>query len=117
MIFADQDFYDECLKDFDPTALAMAYGQRPKFVKAKHSATAEGENCAYGPTMVALQRPGQVQCLGGLTLLKKWRLLVDSEFLWIFFSKFITIKKVFSKIHQKCSLEFTHNMSTEMHPK
>ena len=36
---------------FDPTASATAYGQRPKFVRAKHSATAEGENCTYGPTL------------------------------------------------------------------
>ena len=36
---------------FDPTASATAYGQRPEFVRAKHSATAEGENCAYGPTL------------------------------------------------------------------
>ena len=37
---------------FDPTASATAYGQRPKFVRAEHSATAEGESCAYGPTLV-----------------------------------------------------------------
>ena len=36
---------------FDPTASAMAYGQRPKFFRAGHSATAEGENYAYGPTL------------------------------------------------------------------
>ena len=36
---------------FYPTALATAYGQRPKFVRAEHSATAEGENFAYGPTL------------------------------------------------------------------
>ena len=36
---------------FDPTASATAYGQRPKFVRAEHSATAKGENCAYGPTL------------------------------------------------------------------
>ena len=36
---------------FDPTASATAYGQRPKFVRAEHSATAEGKNCAYGPTL------------------------------------------------------------------
>ena len=36
---------------FYPKALAMAYGRRPKFVKAKHSATAESENCTYGPTL------------------------------------------------------------------
>ena len=37
---------------FYPTASATAYGQMPKFVRAEHSATAEGENCAYGPTLV-----------------------------------------------------------------
>ena len=36
---------------FYPTASATAYGQRPNFVRAEHSATAEGENCAYGPTL------------------------------------------------------------------
>ena len=36
---------------FYPTALAMAYSQRPKFVRAKYLATAEGENCAYSPTL------------------------------------------------------------------
>ena len=29
----------------------MAYGQRPRFFRAEHSAMTEGENCAYGPTM------------------------------------------------------------------
>ena len=48
----DQNFYDICFIFFDPTASAMAYGQRPKFVRAKHSATAEGTNCAYGPTLL-----------------------------------------------------------------
>ena len=41
---------------FYPTASATAYGQRPKFVRAKHSATAEGENCAYGPTLQFFDR-------------------------------------------------------------
>jgi hypothetical protein len=36
---------------FYHTASAMAYGRRPKFVRAKHLATAEGENCTYGPTL------------------------------------------------------------------
>ena len=36
---------------FYPTASATAYGQRPKFFRAEHSATAEGENCAYSPTL------------------------------------------------------------------
>ena len=39
---------------FYPTASATAYGQRPKFVRAKHPATAESENCAYGPTLTLL---------------------------------------------------------------
>ena len=36
---------------FYPTASATAYGQRPKFFRAEHSATAEGENCSYGPIL------------------------------------------------------------------
>ena len=44
-MIADQNFYDICFKFFYPTASAT------KFVRAEHSATAEGENCAYGPTM------------------------------------------------------------------
>ena len=39
------------LSFFDPTASATAYGQRPKFSMAELLATAEGENCAYGPTL------------------------------------------------------------------
>jgi hypothetical protein len=50
-MIADQNFYDIFFAFFYPTASATAYGQRPKFVKAKHSATAEGENSAYGPTL------------------------------------------------------------------
>ena len=37
---------------FYPTALAPAYGRRLKFVMAEHLATAKGENCAYGPTLI-----------------------------------------------------------------
>jgi len=48
---ADQNFYDTCFTIFYPTASATAYGWRPKFFRAEHSATAEGENCAYGPTL------------------------------------------------------------------
>ena len=40
------------LNFFDPTASATAYGRRPKFAMAEQSATAEGENCAYGPTLI-----------------------------------------------------------------
>ncbi len=36
---------------FYPIALAMAYSRRPKLVMAEHSATAKGENFAYGPTL------------------------------------------------------------------
>ena len=39
------------LQFFNPTASATVYGQRPKFFMAEHSATAEGENRAYGPTL------------------------------------------------------------------
>jgi hypothetical protein len=40
-----------CFTFFYPTASATAYGQRPKFVRAEHSATAEGEIWAYGLTL------------------------------------------------------------------
>ena len=50
-MIADQNFYDTCFTIFYPTASATAYGRRPKFVRAKHLATAEGEYCAYGPTL------------------------------------------------------------------
>ena len=53
-MIADQNFYDTYFTIFYPTASATAYGQRPKFVMAEHSATAEGENCAYGPTLPKL---------------------------------------------------------------
>ena len=39
------------LQFFNPTASATVYGRGPKFFRAEHSATAEGENCAYGPTL------------------------------------------------------------------
>ena len=42
----------------------MAYSQKPKFVKAERSATAEGENYAYGSTLLK----GQIisKCLFGV---------------------------------------------------
>ena len=40
------------LNFFDPTASATAYGRRRKFAMAEQSATAEGENCTYGPTLI-----------------------------------------------------------------
>ena len=43
------------LRVFHPTASATAYGQKPKFVKAERSATAEGEKCAYGPTLTIMK--------------------------------------------------------------
>ena len=46
---ADQNVYDTCFTISYPTA--TAYGQRPKFFRAEHLATAEGENCAYSPTL------------------------------------------------------------------
>ena len=50
-MIADQNFYAIFFMFFYPTA--TAYGRRPKFVRAKHSAMAEGENCAYGPTLLS----------------------------------------------------------------
>ena len=47
-MIADQKFYDMFYMFL---SYSFGYGQRPKFVMAKHSATAEGENCAYGPTL------------------------------------------------------------------
>ena len=51
-MIADQNFYDICFTFFYPTASATVYGRRPKFFMAEHSATAEGENRAYGPTLL-----------------------------------------------------------------
>ena len=51
-MIANQNFYDTCFTIFPPTALAMVYGRRPKFFRAKHLATAEGEDRAYGPTLL-----------------------------------------------------------------
>ena len=59
-MIADQNFYDIFFTFFYPTASATAYGRRPKFVRAEHSATAEGENCAYGPTLQMLKKAGFV---------------------------------------------------------
>ena len=77
-MIADQNFYDICFKFFHPTASATAYGRRPKFVMAEHSATAEGENCAYGPTLQSRQQvlitycPNRyILCLSPLTKKKR----------------------------------------------
>ena len=51
-MIADQNFYDTCFAIFYPTASATVYGRRPKFFRAEHSATAEGRNRTYGPTLV-----------------------------------------------------------------
>jgi hypothetical protein len=53
-MIADQNFYDIFFTFFYPTASATAYGRKPKFVRAEHSAKAEGENCPYGPTLAKL---------------------------------------------------------------
>ena len=50
-MIAYQNFNDTFFTIFYPTASATVYGRRPKFFRAEHSATAEGENCAYGPTL------------------------------------------------------------------
>ena len=51
---SSQGQWDSCkihIYIFYPIALATAYGWKPKFVRATPSATVEGENCAYGPTL------------------------------------------------------------------
>ena len=53
-MIADQNFYDIYFTFFYPTASATVSGLRLKFVRAEHLATAEGENCAYGPTLTAI---------------------------------------------------------------
>ena len=55
-MITDQNFYDVCFMFFYPTASATVYGQRPKFFIAEHSATAEGENCSYGPTLLLMDK-------------------------------------------------------------
>ena len=52
-MIAGKIFMTHGLHFFYPTASATAYSQRPKFFMAEHSDTAEGENCAYGPTLTA----------------------------------------------------------------
>ena len=37
-------------------SLSYSFGYGLKFVRAKHSATAESENCTYGPTLVTLNQ-------------------------------------------------------------
>ena len=63
-MFTDMTFVI-CFKVFDPTASAMVYGRRPKFFKAKHSATAKGEKCGYGRTLFeiffAYFQPGELE--------------------------------------------------------
>ena len=59
---AGKIFFGICFTFFYPTALATAYGQRPKFFRAEHSATAEGENCANGPTLDYIH-PGYLEDL------------------------------------------------------
>ena len=71
-MIADQNFYDICFTFFNPTASATVYGRRPKFFRAEHSATAEGENWAYGPTLHDILRQ-QKNWIGGS---RKWPVLL-----------------------------------------
>ena len=57
-MIADQNFNDTCFAIIYPTASATVYGQRPKFFMAEHWVMAEGENCAYGPTLFRLLMKG-----------------------------------------------------------
>ena len=67
-----------CFTIFYPTASATAYGRRPKFFRAEHSATAEGENCAYGPTLVFTQAYRRFEYLGFALSLKFQNLKKDN---------------------------------------
>ena len=58
---------------FDPTSSAMAYCQRPKFVRAKHLTMAEGETCAYGPTLLWLD---QLKIIGTSS---KWKFMKETR--------------------------------------
>ena len=63
------------LNFFNPTASATAYGQKPKVVMAEHSATAEGENCAYGPTLLKIPTNSMVStksAKNGISNKEKW---------------------------------------------
>ena len=60
-MIADQNFYDICFTFFYPTASATVYGRRLKFVRAEHSATAEGENWAYSPTLKNYQKVARIK--------------------------------------------------------
>ena len=61
-MIAIQNFYDMYFTFFYPTASDTVYGRRPKFFRAEHLATAEGENWVYGPTLV-------------LSLIRNWFML------------------------------------------
>ena len=75
-MIADQNFYDTFFTIFHPTASATAYGRRPKFFRAEHSATAEGENCAYGPTLIISVHTIIIDFITKLpTIQKNWSLL------------------------------------------
>ena len=68
-MIANQNFYDTFSTIFYPMASAMVYGRRPMFFRAERSATAEGENCAYGPTLLqketaTINTIGNVESLG-----------------------------------------------------
>ena len=52
-MIADQNFYALCFTGF--LSYGFGYSQRPKFVRAEHLATAEGDNCTYGPTLFLIK--------------------------------------------------------------
>ena len=50
---ADQNFYDMF---YIFLSYSFGYGLQPKFFIAEHSATAEDENCTYGPRLLFLHQ-------------------------------------------------------------
>ena len=60
-MIAGKNLYGICFTFFFYLmASPTAYGQMPKFFRAEHSATVEGENCAYGPTLGIIQKFSKV---------------------------------------------------------
>ena len=87
---------------FYPTASATAYGQRPKFFRTKHSATAKGENCAYGPTLwLTIQKPFQHEKERKLKKLATYRHLFCAKQSYVHLNKKITHINNFTYSTQK----------------
>ena len=81
---------------FFPTASTTTFGLRPKFFRAEHSATAEGGNCAYGPTMLSIHTMLKSYRFFNKTIKKKLQLIIVIRFTH-FLHKCFTKKECASK--------------------